>query len=100
MLQAVSVFPPIINDISFWLPGDGEFSSNDFYNIVKDIGGDIIEQVKLIDTFDHPKQGKTSHTYRIIYRHMERNLTQKEINDLHQMIRDATSKELNVILRI
>lgn len=84
--------------MSFWLPDD-TFSSNDFYDLVKEIGGDIVEQVKLIDEFKHPKQGKTSHTYRIIYRDMERNLTQKEINIIHQKIGDSSMKNLGVTLR-
>lgn len=33
----VSKFPPCTNDISFWLP-DEDYSSNDFYDIVRSIG--------------------------------------------------------------
>ena len=47
--KAVSKFPQCTNDISFWLPkqdGDTElFSPNDFYDLVRDIGGDMVEQV-------------------------------------------------------
>ena len=47
--KEVSKFPQCTNDISFWLPkqdGDTElFSPNDFYDLVRDIGGDMVEQV-------------------------------------------------------
>ena len=43
-LQAVSQFPQCINDLSFWVPNE-QFDSNDFYEIVRDVGGDIVEQV-------------------------------------------------------
>lgn len=46
--KPVSQYPQCTNDISFWLPANhtvDTFSSNDFYDIVRDIGGDIVEQV-------------------------------------------------------
>lgn len=46
--KPVSSYPQCINDISFWLPENftvDTFLNNDFYDIVRDIGGDIVEQV-------------------------------------------------------
>lgn len=45
--QPYSKFPQCINDMSFWLPQDREYSENDFYDIVREVGGDIVEQVML-----------------------------------------------------
>jgi len=47
----VSTFPQCRNDISFWIPKG--FSCNDFYELARDIGGEIIEQIELIDTFSN-----------------------------------------------
>jgi len=59
--KTTSKFPQCINDISFWLPkvkeGCEQFSPNDFYDLVRDHGADLVEQVKLIDEFTHPKKG-------------------------------------------
>lgn len=52
--QPLSKYPALVNDISFWLPADG-YSENDFYDLVRGIGGDLVEKVDLIDTFQHPK---------------------------------------------
>lgn len=97
--KPVSIYPPCTNDISFWLPQDESYSSQDFYDIVREIGGDIIEQILLKDEFTHPKTKKTSHCYSIVYRHMERTLTQNQVNDIHNKIGKTAATKLNVIIR-
>jgi len=101
--KATSKFPQCVNDISFWLPkaeeGDDLFSPNDFYDLVRDIGGDLVEQVKLVDEFTHPKKGLNSQSYRIVYRHMSKTLTQDEANVLHKSIEAAASDSLGVTIR-
>ncbi|XP_025074138.1 probable phenylalanine--tRNA ligase, mitochondrial [Pogonomyrmex barbatus] len=97
--KPVSIYPPCTNDISFWLPGEESYSSHDFYDIVREIGGDIIEQILLKDKFIHPKTKKTSHCYSIVYRHMERTLTQGEVNKIHEQVEKAAVAKLNVIIR-
>jgi len=102
--KAVSKNPPCINDISFWLPastddGDEEFSANDFYDIVRSVGGDQVEQVELVDDFVHPKKRRRSHCYRIVYRDMHKTMTQTEANAIHAKIEQAAKQKLNVELR-
>lgn len=98
--KPISVHPQCNNDISFWLPSNGvEYASNDFYDLVRSLGGDVIEQVTLVDEFKHPKNGKTSHCYRITYRHMEKTLTQEEVNVIHGNIAKAASEQLGVQIR-
>ncbi|XP_064453296.1 phenylalanine--tRNA ligase, mitochondrial isoform X2 [Mirounga angustirostris] len=52
--QPFSKYPAVINDISFWLPSEN-YTENDFYDLVRTIGGDLVEKVDLIDKFEHPK---------------------------------------------
>ena len=95
--------PQCINDLSFWLPinddPDSQYSSNDFYDICRTVGGDLIEQVNLVDEFKHPKTGKKSHCYRIVYRAADRVLTKDEVNIIHKHIADTCRDQFQVELR-
>lgn len=93
----MSVYPQCINDISFWIPET--FVSADFYDVVRSVGGDLVERVTLVDEFFHTKKQRTSHCYRIVYRHMEKTLTQSEVNAVHKKIETSCVDTLNVLIR-
>lgn len=101
--EPYSKFPPCLKDISFWIEGDNTTNStfhvNDLNEIVRDVAGDLVERVWLIDDFVHPKTGNTSHCYRIAYRSMDRSLTNDEIDDLQEIVRNRVVDDLGVKLR-
>jgi phenylalanyl-tRNA synthetase alpha chain len=100
-----SKYPPCFKDMSFWIDSDSSASGssayhvNDLNELVRDVAGDLVEQVSLIDDFVHPNTGRTSHCYRISYRSMDRSLTNQEIDSLQEQVRERTVKELGVELR-
>ena len=46
IFQPFSKHPPCLKDISFWV--DKEFSSNSFFEVVRSVAGDLVEDVKLV----------------------------------------------------
>lgn len=66
---------------------------------MRNIGGDLVEQVYLIDEFFHPKKQRASHCYRIVYRHLERTLTQEEVNVIHAKIEEEAKRLFRVEVR-
>lgn len=92
-----SKYPPVFKDVAFWV-GE-EYSYNDFCEIVRENAGDIVEDIKEIDKFSHPKTMKTSFCYRITYRSNDRSLTNEEVDSIQNKIRNICESELKVELR-
>lgn len=87
-----SSHPACYKDIAFWVPPD--YDAKEFYSLVRDVAGDLVEEVKEIDSFK--KDDRTSKCYRITYRSMDSTLTNEHIDGLQWLLR----KELPVRLRV
>ena len=98
--KEVSKYPPITRDISF-IVAKG-FVPNNYFDLIRDLGGDLVEEVGLIDTFDDPGkfgEGKVSYTYRIVYRSNERTLLASEVDPLQEKIYRETASQFGAELR-
>ena len=96
----VSKYPPAIRDISFVVPKT--FAPNDYFDLVRDIAGDLVEQVALIDEYENAERfgaDRKSYAYRITYRSRERTLTNEEVDALHKKIEEATVREFAAAVR-
>lgn len=142
-----SRYPPCYKDVSFWTsraserPGEvgakaaggawvateggvKAFHENDFCEVVRDVAGDLVEDVKLvrkkqlrsfslslpcvhrltfaalqIDDFLNKKTGRTSKCYRINYRSMDRSLSNEEVNKLQSKVLERLTQTLDIELR-
>lgn len=97
-----SKYPLVSRDISFWIPTESYNNEqwttfNDFCEICRDIGKDLIESITEIDKFE--KQNQISFAYKIVYRSNDRTLFGEEINQIQEEIRNAVVNKLNVIIR-
>lgn len=95
--EQYSFFPPISRDLAFWT--DNNFTHNDLCTIVREKGGDLVENVSLIDEFTHPKTGKQSKCYRMVFQSNDRTLTNEEINEIQENIKSTSIERLNVEIR-
>ena len=99
--KEVSKFPPVVRDISFVVGSD--FVLNDYFDKIRDIGGAQVEQVELIDKYENKAkfgEGKTSYTFRITYRDLNKTLTNAEVNEMHAKVEEATAKEFGGVIRL
>jgi phenylalanyl-tRNA synthetase alpha chain len=98
--KEVSKYPETTRDISFII--DKNVNLNNYYEIVRDFSENLIEEVKLLDSYeDDAKFGKDkkSYTFHIVYCSPERTLTSEEVNEIQEKIRNKTVQDLNAVLR-
>ena len=120
-----SKHPPCYKDVSFWLPNaprvepagarsaggmcegpvlvPGEakavFHENDMMELVREIAGDVAEDVTLTDDFTHPRSKRRSLFYRINYRSLTETLTNERANEFHERVQRALVEKLGVEIR-
>jgi len=99
--KEVSKYPPIVRDISFVVGKD--FAPNNYFDLIREtIGEDLIEEVKLLDTYTDPQKfgaDNVSYTYRIVYRSRERTLVAEEVDALHKKLEQVTAATYNAQVR-
>lgn len=98
--KEVSKYPSIIRDISFIVNND--FVPNNYFDVIRDIGGDLIEEVSLIDKYENSEKlgdGKVSYTYRITYRSNEKTLEKSEIEPLQEEVTNETKNQFAAEIR-
>ncbi len=98
--KEVSKFPPVVRDISFIVPKS--FVLNDYFDLVRETGGEMVEQVELLDKYENDQKfgpDRMSYTFRTTYRHLERTLTNEEVNAVHAELETKTEKEFQAEIR-
>jgi phenylalanyl-tRNA synthetase alpha chain len=98
--KEVSKYPMTYRDISFIISRGT--SLNNYYEIIRDCAGDLVEEVKMIDQYENKEkfgERNVSYTFRIIYRSPERTLTNEEANQIQEKIIEKTKQELNAAVR-
>lgn len=97
----VSKYPPITRDISFIVGKD--FVPNNYFDLIRDLGGDLVEEVALLDKYEDPAkfgESRMSYTYRIIYRSNDRTLVFEEVDRIQNEIYRQTAEQFGAELRV
>ena len=97
--KEVSKYPQITRDISFVVPPG--FVPNDYFDLIRDLGGDLVEEVSLLDKFENKEKfgENVSYTYRVVYRSNERTLTSEEVDAIQAKIYEQTKEQFHAEIR-
>lgn len=99
--KEVSKYPLVTRDISFVVE-KASFTPNDYFDLVRDVVGDLAEEMALIDEYENAEkfgEGNKSYAYRITYRSLEKTLTDEEVNNLHKKLEEKTVEVYNAKIR-
>lgn len=96
----VSKYPKAERDISFIV--DKSFIPNDYFDMIREIGGSMVEEVSLMDKYENESKfgkDKISYTYHITYRSPDKTLTSEEIEGVQQKLYQKTKEVYKAELR-
>ena len=96
----VSKFPAVTRDISFVVNKD--FVPNNYFDMIREIGGDLVEQVGLLDKYENDAKfgaDKMSYTYRVVYRSHEHTLKSEEVDAIHNKLYGQTKEVYKAEIR-
>ncbi len=100
--QEVSKYPPVTRDISF-VADAASFNVNRYYEVVREaVGDEFVEEMKLIDEYEDEKRfgkGKKSYAFRVVYRSLDRTLTNAEVDVMHRALEEQTKREFGAVVR-
>jgi phenylalanyl-tRNA synthetase beta chain len=94
-----STFPASDRDIAFYAPLS--VSVADLERAMTKAGGKLLTSVTLFDEYqgESVPEGQRSLAFRLIYRALDRTLTDDDIEPVHQKVRATLEKQFQVELR-
>ncbi|MGA1262358.1 MAG: phenylalanine--tRNA ligase subunit beta [Prochlorothrix sp.] len=97
--QAFSSFPAADRDLAFFVPT--KVAVADLEKAMAKAGGSLLQGVTLFDQYqgEHVPPGQRSLAFRLVYRAIDRTLTDTEVDPVHQQVRDALVEKFQVTLR-
>lgn len=99
VFKSYSSYPASDRDIAFFAPTD--LSLTDIKRAITKAGGELLEGVEVFDEYrgQNVPTGQRSLALRLIYRALDRTLTDADVEPLQQKVRDALVEKFSVTLR-
>ncbi|NEQ43084.1 MAG: phenylalanine--tRNA ligase subunit beta [Leptolyngbya sp. SIOISBB] len=97
--QSYSTFPASDRDIAFYASTDVTVA--DLAKAMTKAGGKLLNSVTLFDEYqgESVPDGQRSLAFRLVYRALDRTLTDEDVDPVHQKVRAALEKQFKVALR-
>jgi phenylalanyl-tRNA synthetase beta chain len=92
-------YPSTARDIALLV--DEEMEVGKIENVIRQMGGQILENVRLFDVYrgEQVENGKKSVAFNLVYRDKDKTLTDQEVTDVHENVLHALKEKLNAVLR-
>lgn len=99
LFQPMPKYPNVVRDMAVLVPD--KIHSQVIEQLIKTVGGDLVAGYELFDVYRGPQiaDGLKSLAYEVTYQAQERTLTDGEVNELHEQIKEAIKLQLGADFR-
>lgn len=99
ILIPYSTYPAVERDLAFFAPL--KVSVADLTKVMNKVGGNLLAEVELFDQYqgENVPEGERSLAFSLAYRAGDRTLTDRDVEPVHDKIRNALVKQFEVTLR-
>lgn len=97
--QTYSTYPGSARDLAFFAPLDISVSAIE--KVMSKAGGKLLQRVEVFDEYKgkNVPEGQRSLAFNLVYQAGDRTLTDKDVDPVHQKVRDTLVKKFDVTLR-
>ena len=97
--QNYSTYPGSQRDLAFFAPIS--ISVAELEKVILKAGGKLLDKVEVFDQYkgENVPEGQRSLAFNLVYRSGDRTLTDKDVDPVHQKVRDTLVKKFKVTLR-
>ena len=100
IFRSFSLYPPsYVHDVSFWLPDWEQFDDVAFHTIAREVSGEAVASIHLLDKFQQLGTGRTSLCCRLTFQSCDRALGRGDVAAMQLRFREEISQRLRVALR-
>ncbi len=99
LYEGLPRYPSVTRDMALMVPE--ELSSDQVLGLIRESGGDLLENVRLFDLYrgSQVREGHKSLAFSLTYRASDRTLTDQEVSQQHQRILTQVNDRLGASLR-
>ncbi|KAM6044864.1 ferredoxin-fold anticodon-binding domain-containing protein 1 isoform 2-T2 [Theristicus caerulescens] len=100
LFKSFSLYPPsYVHDVSFWVPDGEQFDEVAFHTIARQVSGEMVLSIQLIDSFQQSETGRKSLCYRLTFQSCDKALSRQEVAEMQLLFRKEINQHLRVTLR-
>ncbi|VEP16594.1 Phenylalanine--tRNA ligase beta subunit [Hyella patelloides LEGE 07179] len=97
--QTYSAYPASQRDLAFFAPLD--LAVTEIEKVMTKAGGKLLDKIEVFDEYQgkNVPEGQRSLAFNLVYRASDRTLQDKDVDPVHQKVRDTLVKKFDVTLR-
>ncbi|NWI68142.1 FDXA1 protein, partial [Todus mexicanus] len=100
LFKSFSLYPPsYVHDVSFWVPDGEQLDEVAFHTIARQVSGETVVSIQLVDSYQQPETGRRSLCYRLTFQSCDKALSSRGVAEMQLLFREEIKHRLRLTLR-